>query len=169
MSKTLRRLVGILAGGLLGANATAAELLQGEVALDDGATAIFSLSGESREDVIDGEIRLGEQVFRITSTSRLGLIGAARGYDSDTGPVAEYAIFSSSFSEQTATGTPWVAADRRLHCDQPYNSFLVVYRMTDEGRIAALGSTPYPDLAEGGIPTDAATVYCFFSRPPETS
>ena len=155
--------------GLLAMNVQAAELLHGEVKLDDGATTTFSLSGESREDVIDGEIRLGEQAFRITKTSRLGLIGATRSYADDTGPVAEFAIFSSSFSEQTATGTPWVAADRRLHCDQPYNSFLVVYRMTDGDRIAALGSTPYPELAEGKVPTDSATVYCFFSRPPETS
>lgn len=155
--------------GLLITNAQAAELLQGEVALGDGTTTVFSLSGESRENVIDGEIRLGEQAFRITDTSRLGLVGAARSYTGDAGPVAEYAIFSSSFSEQTATGNPWVAADRRVDCDQPYNSFLVVYRMTDEGRIAALGSTPYPALAEGDVPTDSATVYCFSSRPPEAS
>lgn len=156
-------------GGLMAVSVRADVLLQGDMELDDGTMTAFSLSGESRENIIDGEIRLGERVFRITNTSRLGLIGASRSFTDENGPVAEFAIFSSSFSSRMATGDPWVAADRRVRCDQPYNSFLAVYRMTDEERIADLDPVPYPELAEGDVATRSATVYCFFSRPPEAS
>lgn len=163
------RFLSWLGAVLLATGVQAAELLHGEVTLADGTTAVFSVSGEDRRNIIDGEIQLGDQTFRITSTSRLGLIGALRDDVGDDGSVAEFAIFSSSFSPQTATGDPWIAADQRLNCDQPYNSFLAVYRITDPQQLAALDEAPYAELAEGDVAVQSAVVYCFFSRPPETS
>ncbi len=152
---------------LLGNPARAAELLTGTVELADGDTARFVLDGESRDQVIGGELRLGETAYRITHLSRLGLIGATREPSETDSGKAEYAVLSSSFSTLTATGQPWVAANRYLHCDQPYNTFLAIYRDVDDATLAELGAVPYPILAEGEVAPVNAVVYCFYSQPPE--
>jgi hypothetical protein len=156
----LRPLLQCLALALAGASALAEDLLQGTIGLADGQQLAFTLSGESRENVIGGTLRLGEQSFTIDRMSRLGLIGARRS------GAGEFAVFSSSFSEQTARGQPWVAGKRYLNCDQPYNSFLAVYRVEGTAALEKLGSTPYPALTEDGSKSTDSTVYCFMSRPP---
>jgi len=147
------------------ASGFAAELLVGEIQMDGGSAAHFSLSGESREQVVGGEIHIGERAFRVTGVSRLGLIGARRRLEGES-VVAEYAVFSSSFSDQTAVGQPWVAADSYRNCDQRYNSFVAIYRVEDAERVRELGNTPYPTLADDRSISDQSEVYCFLSRPP---
>ncbi|MEZ5590843.1 MAG: hypothetical protein R3F53_09125 [Gammaproteobacteria bacterium] len=160
----------LLGGSLLLAmtNAYSEELLHASVTLQDEQSAVFSLSGDSLEEIIGGQITLGDRVFLITKQSRLGLIGARReliGEDAAAG-AAEYAVFSSSFSSQTGVGQPWISATDYLHCEQPYNSFLALYQVTDNAALAKLGPVPYPVLAEGKGAPDKAIVYCFYAKPP---
>ena len=61
-------------------------------------------------------------------------------------------MFSSSFSEQSATGKPWVAAESAHGCDEPYNSFVAMYRVEGEETLIALGPIPYGTLSEGHLP-----------------
>ena len=131
----------------------------------------FSLDGESREKVVGGELRLGERRFEITGLSRMGLIGATRSVrEGEGGAVAfgEYAVFSSSFSDQTAVGQPWIRANAYHHCDEAYNSFLAVYRVEGAAAVEALGATPYAALTDDPAHAAGAVVYCFVSRPPGT-
>lgn len=143
----------------------AKDLLSGDVAVENGATVKFTLSGESRENVKDGEMALGERAFRITASSRTGLVGGERTVENTAEPTHEYAVFSSSFSEQTATGQPWVKATHYLNCDKPYNSFIAIYRVVGAERIKTLGVKSHPQLAEGTFTADQADAYCFTSRP----
>ncbi len=145
-----------------------AELLRGEVRLDNGARVVFSLFGESRNNLDGGHMRMGERVFREMRVSRLGLIGAKRLTRGTAGEIeyGEFAVFSSSFSEQTAVGQPWVAALTHIGCDTAYNAFLAVYRVEGEAAVEALGDIPYPTLTERNDASRASTVYCFMAKPP---
>ena len=144
--------------------ALAKELLSGSIVLDNAEKLAFSLTGESRDNVVGGAIVLGDETFEITSTSRLGLIGATGGTAAD-GTSLEYLVFSSSFSAQTAVGNPWVASHRQQGCDDDYNSFAALYRI-DEQQSASLGSNPYESLTNDVGLAREAVVYCFVSRPP---
>ena len=144
----------------------AGELLAGTVALEDGANVPFSLSGETLENVIGGTIRLGSASFEIARVSRMGLVGGTRVVAPGAGEprgYAEFVIFSSSFSSQTATGQPWVASRSYVRCDDDYNSFLALYRVYAVERREALGEIPYSVLTESVDVTDESTVYCFMS------
>jgi hypothetical protein len=137
------------------------ELLKGTI-VDSGKELTFALSGDNREDVVGGTITIDDRKFTITHVSRLGTIGAR--HDSDTSK--EFVIFSSSFSEQTATGQPWVAASQYKGCDQSYNSFLVFYLIKDEKKLKVMKDIPYADLTDNITNSDESEVYCFISRPP---
>ena len=76
-------------------------------------------------------------------------------------------MFSSSFSTQTAAGKPWLAADDAFGCDEPYNSYLALYRIEGEAAVKSLGPIPYPDLAEGRARSQYSRVSCFMARPPD--
>ena len=168
-SPLLRRLSAIALGAaatLAGPQAGAKDLLRATV--EDGME--FSLSGESRQDVMGGELVLGERRFKVTGVSRHGLIGASRVvHAADGGAVrfGEYAVFSSSFSDRTATGNPWTEAAEYHRCDEAYNSFLTVYHVEGEAAVKALGPQPYGQLTDDPASADKAVVYCFMSRPPE--
>ena len=130
----------------------------------------FFLTGENRQDIIGGEIKLDERAFTIDKVSRQGMIGASRSgahSDGTPGRYAEFAVFSSSFSEQTATGQPWVAGKIYVNCDQAYNSFLAIYRLNDSSVIADFDKSPYPVLLENAEKSDDSIVYCFNSKPPD--
>ena len=144
----------------------AAELLRGEIKQTDAAPLPFTLSAENRQDPVGGDISLGEKHFRIEKVSRLGLIGGKSVSDNTTGVSVEFVIFSSSFSEQTAVGQPWVAAKQYLHCDQAYNSFLALYHFDSAAAAAKLGEVPYGKLTDDLSQSDDSIVYCFISRPP---
>ena len=141
----------------------AAELIVGETRAGDAPSVPFRILGGSRANVLGGAITLGTSQFTIQRVSRRGLIGGARLAGEGDTSYAEYAVFSSSFSEQTAVGQPWVAARRYHHCDEPYNSFVAVYRVNGEKAVKALGSVPYPALIDDVERSDEATVYCFMS------
>lgn len=144
-------------------SASALELLTGTVpAAADQQPIAFNLSGPSRDDIIGGEIRFGERVFTIDQQSRMGLIGARRALEQGS----EFVVFSSSFSTQTATGQPRIAGQQYVNCEQPYNSYLAIYRVTDPAAVTALGETPYPQLLKDAGQSGDATVYCFYSKPP---
>ena len=135
---------------LLAGVAAAAELLVGTVPGGNGTAIEFGLEAEDREAVEGGRILLGETAYEISKVSQLGLIGArrfVRGGDARE-PYAEFLVLSSSFGEQTAVGKPWVAASESHGCEEPYNTFLAVYRVEGEAAVKALGPTPYPELAE---------------------
>ena len=161
----------------LGAHAEPKNLLSGTVPSstsgkesgNESEQLSFFLSGESRQEIIGGEIKLGERAFTIDKVSQRGLIGASRsGPNSDGTPgrYAEFAVFSSSFSEQTATGQPWAAGKVYVNCDQTYNSFLAIYRLNDSSAVAGLKQSPYPVLLEDIEKSDDSIVYCFNSKPP---
>ena len=129
----------------------------------------FSLTGENRQDIIGGEIKLGERAFTIDKVSRQGMIGASRSAphsEGTPGRYVEFAVFSSSFSEQTATGQPWVAGKIYVNCNQDYNSFLAIYRLNDSSIIAGFDKSPYPVLLQDIDKSDDSIVYCFNSKPP---
>ena len=149
-------------GLVLSELALAKELLRGEVIVSPGESAVFSLSGENREEVIGGLIKIGEREFEITKVSRLGLIGASRLANS----AGEFLVFSSSYSGQTAVGQPWVAADEYVNCEKDYNSFVGIYRIEDAAQLKSLGEVPYPKLTEGEAKAATSQVLCFMSRPP---
>lgn len=164
--KLARTGAGLLVAAIA-ATVTAAELLSARIVSEDGETVVFHLKGESREEVIGGAIEFGPRSFVITNLSRRGLIGARRDGTGDNGvPFVEYAVFSSSFSMQTAVGHPWASALSYVGCESPYNSFLAIYHVDEEKVIAALGSMPYPDLMDDASLSAGSRVYCFVSMPP---
>ena len=153
---------------LLAGVAAAAELLVGTMSGGNGTAIEFGLEAEDREAVEGGRILLGETAYEISKVSRLGLIGArrfVRGGDARE-PYAEFLVLSSSFGEQTAVGKPWVAASESHGCEEPYNTFLAVYRVEGEAAVKALGPTPYPELAENLSRSHDSRVFCFIARPP---
>ena len=75
-------------------------------------------------------------------------------------------MFSSSFSGQTATGQPWPDSRKYLYCDQPYNSFLAIYRVDGREAIEALRDFPFSDFTDRRDSTNDSVLYCFMSRPP---
>ena len=155
---------------LLPAEVVSKELLASTIPDGEGGTIAFRLDGESREKVVGGRILLGRAEYTIARVSRLGLIGAHRlGGGGDTGEErhAEYLVLSSSFSDQSATGTPWVAAESAHGCDEPYNSFVAMYRVEGEEALVALGPIPYRILTEDISRTADSRVLCFMARPPE--
>ena len=162
----------VLAAGaalLLAGLAGAAELLVGAAPDRDGAMLPFRLEAESRRDVVGGRILLGEVAYEISRVSRLGLIGARRfvvGDGDGRGRHAEFLVFSSSFSEQTAVGSPWPAAREAYGCDEPYNTYLALYRVEGDAAVKSLGPIPYPDLVEDLSRSQHSHVSCFMARPP---
>ena len=146
--------------------AGAKELLTGAVWLGEDQKVPFSLSGEARDNVVGGEIRLGEASFEITRVSTMGLIGASRwhaGEDPSEPAYGEFVTFSSSFSEETAVGQPWVAARKYVNCDVAYNSFIAIYRVDGIDAVKALGPVPYRVVTNDIDASDESTVYCFIS------
>lgn len=152
---------------LIAGPAPAKELLSGVV--DTGTKEFtFSLTGEDRENVVGGNITLGDRVFKIAKVSRMGLIGAGRLVVAKTEKqrYGEFVTFSSSFSAQTATGQPWVAAQRYVNCDRAYNSFLALYKVVGQEALEVLGAIPYSALNKDTGASQESTVYCFMSNPP---
>jgi len=146
--------------------ATGKELLAGTVPSDEGDLA-FTLSGESRRNVVGGSIVLGERSFEIAKVSRHGLVGAHRFNTDGANQYAEFVVFSSSYTDQTAVGAPWVAAREAHRCDEPYNAFIAIYRIDGEDAVKALGPTPYPVLVEDVERSNGSRVYCFVGTPAE--
>ena len=154
---------------LLAGAAAAAVLLVGAAPDSDGSMLAFRLEAENRRDVMGGRIVLGEIEYEISKVSRLGLTGARRFVEGDgdgAGRYAEFLVFSSSFSQQTAVGKPWLAAREAYGCDEPYNTYLALYRVEGEAAVKALGPIPYPDLAEDLSRSQHSHVSCFMARPP---
>ena len=81
-------------------------------------------------------------------------------------PYAEFLVLSSSFSEQTGVGKPWPAARGSFGCEEPYNTFLALYRVEGEAAVKALGPIPYPALVEDVSRSHDSRVFCFVARPP---
>ena len=155
---------------LLAGEVASKELLAGTAPDGAGGTLAFRLDAESRQDVVGGRILLGGSEYTISRVSRLGLIGAHRlegGGDEEGDRYADYLVFSSSFSQRSATGTPWVAAQTAHGCDVPYNSFAALYRVDGEEALAALGPIPYAALTEDGSRSQHSRVHCFMARPPD--
>ena len=168
-----RRAAGVLAASvalLLASGAAAEELLVGTMPEGGDAAVAFRLDGESRDDIVGGRIVLGEIEYEVSRVSRLGLIGARRfvlGAGDERERYAEFLVFSSSFSRQTAVGKPWPSAREAYGCDKPYNSYLALYRVEGEAAVKALGPIPYPELAENGARSQHSRVSCFMAHPPE--
>ena len=161
----------VLVAGVLALAASAAgagELLVGAIPHADGARIAFGLEAESRENAVGGRILLGETGYEISRVSRLGLIGARRFVNGggEQEPYAEFLVLSSSFSEQTGVGKPWPAARESFGCEEPYNTFLVLYRVEGDAAVKALGPIPYPELVENVARSHDSRVYCFTARPP---
>jgi len=76
----------------------------------------------------------------------------------------EFAVFSSSYTEQTATGQPWIAGDSYLQCEQEYNSFLAIYRVHPD-KAKLLPEPPFGNLTDSTEHSDESVVYCFVSGP----
>ena len=153
----------------LAGTAAAAELLRGTAPVGDDATVRFRLEAENRNDLVGGRIFLGEIEYEISRVSRLGLVGARRfatGDDGGRGRYAEFLVLSSSYSDQTAVGKPWLAARDAYGCDRPYNTYYGFYRVEGEAAVKALGPIPYPDLAEDPSRSQHSHVACFMARPP---
>ena len=151
----------IVAGG-----AAAADLLVGTIPGGNGAEIGFRLEAEDRKAVVGGRIHLGESGYEISRVSRLGLIGARRFATGDGGPYAEFLVLSSSFSDQTAVGDPWLAARASHGCEEPYNTVLALYRVEGDAAVKALGPIPYPRLADDLSLSRDSRVFCFVARPP---
>ena len=147
-----------------GARVNAAELITGEVRSANGAAIAFRLLGQDADDLVGGEIVLGQAHFRIQRVSLRGLIGAVRSPRADNKSRKEFAVFSSSYSAQTATGTPWVASRRYHQCDRPYNSFLAIYEVLDAQRLEKLGRSPYATLTHDASHANDSQVFCFVSK-----
>lgn len=145
-------------------HAHAKDLLSGTISVAGETPMEFRLSGKSRKDVVGGEINVGKRRFAITNVSRRGLIGG-RGLaaSDDVEGHREFVVFSSSFSEQTATGQPWLSALEYRNCDTSYNSFLALYHIRDTA-VATLGPTPYSKLTDDSKNSARSVVYCFMSR-----
>ncbi len=167
MQRILERVGVALMAAVTVVTLPAAELLSARVTGEQGDAMSFRLTGENRDDVVGGSIELGPRSFTIARVSLSGLIGASRSSARGAKPVfAEFAVFSSSFSRQTAVGQPWVSARGYSECDAPYNSFLAIYRIEGEKAIAGLGPTPYARLAQDVTSSQTSQVYCFVSTPP---
>ena len=163
------RALGASAAVCVAGAAAAAELLVGEAPDDTGSVVEFRLEAENRDDLVGGRIFLGGFEYEISRVSRLGLVGARRfvtGAGDSGGPYAEFLVFGSSYSEQTAVGKPWVAARDAYGCDRPYNTYFGFYRIEGETAVKALGPIPYPDLAEDFSRSHHSHVSCFMARPP---
>ena len=148
--------------------ATAADLLIGTMPDGNGAEIEFGLEGKDRDDVVGGRILLGENGYEISRVSRLGLIGARRfvaGGDAQE-HYAEFLVLSSSFSDQMAVGKPWVSARQAHGCEEPYNTFVALYRVEGDSAVKALGLIPYPELVESTSRSNDSWVFCFVARPP---
>ena len=160
----------VLGAALLPTGEAATDLLVGTMPNHNGPALAFRLEAESRRDVVGGRIVLGESAYEISRVSRLGLIGARRfvggGAEGQQQRYAEFLVFSSSFSEQTAVGKPWLAAHEAYGCDEPYNTYLALYRVEGEAAVKALGPIPYPKLAEEPSRSQESRVFCFMARPP---
>ena len=153
---------------LAGGGAVAEDLLVGAAPDGNGSVLAFRLEAENRRDVVGGHIVLGESAYEISRVSRLGLIGARRFVndgDAGQGRYAEFLVLSSSFSEQTAVGKPWLAAREAYGCDEPYNTYFAFYRVEGEAAVKSLGPIPYPDLAEDLSLSHHSRVFCFMARP----
>ena len=165
-----RRARGLVASALmlLSGVAAAAELLVGTMPGGNGSETAFRLEAEDRDSVTGGRVLLGEIEYEISRVSRLGLIGARRFVTGGGGQehYAEFLVFSSSFSEQTAVGEPWIAAREAYGCEEPYNTYLALYRVEGEAAVKALGPIPYPALAEDPSLSQRSRVSCFMARPP---
>ena len=165
-----RRARGLVASALmlLSGVAAAAELLVGTMPGGNGSETAFRLEAEDRDSVTGGRVLLGEIEYEISRVSRLGLIGARRFVTGSGGQehYAEFLVFSSSFSEQTAVGEPWIAAREAYGCEEPYNTYLALYRVEGEAAVKALGPIPYPALAEDPSLSQRSRVSCFMARPP---
>jgi hypothetical protein len=146
--------------------AGAKELLRGEVKTADGRKLGFRVVAEDREEIVGGKLRLGDAEFVIAKESRLGMIGAARFSEKGEKEFGEYAVLSSSFSDMTAKGRPWVKARDYVGCDDDYNTFVAVYRVYGVDRVNALGSTPYNAFTNDLDAADESVVYCLYSAPP---
>jgi len=140
--------------------AVADDLLSGTAALDDGTPVPFLLNGNSREDVIGGQIVFGDRQFEITSVSEHNLVGAKL----KEGDKVHLAVFSSSYSRVTSTGKPWTAGQTHHGCEQPYNSFMAIYEVTAEA-LKELPDPPYWQIGENAELADSSSVYCFMSQP----
>lgn len=164
VSRTRRAALAALLGcaPLCPSGAAAETLMSGSVAGADGKTLAFELIGKTAEELVGGALRLGEREFLITAKSVHRLLGGERAAGDDA---AEYAVFSSSYSPQTATGQPWVAGRRYLHCDRPYNTFLAVYRVSGAAALKAVQDKPYSLLADDLANSSDSTVYCFYAEP----
>lgn len=168
----MRRRTGTLAACaalLLASASQAAELLVGTAPDGGGSEVGFRLEAENRRDLVGGRIFLGDFVYEISRVSRLGLVGARRfviGDDTGQGRYAEFVVFASSYSEQTAVGKPWIATREAYGCDRPYNTYLGLYRVEGEAAVKALGPIPYPDLAENVSRSQHSHVACFMAFPP---
>jgi len=165
------RLAGALAAAalLFAGSGEAAGLLVGTAPDVDGSPLPFRLEAGNRRDLVGGRILLGGVAYEISRVSRLGLIGARRfvaGNGDGRGRYAEFLLFSSSFSEQTAVGTPWPAARGAYGCDEPYNTYLALYRVEGEAAVKSLGPIPYPDLADDPSRSQHSHVSCFMAHPP---
>ena len=150
----------------LPAKALGADLILGSFVDERSAEVAFRIDADSREKIIGGLISLDDRRYRIVGESRHGLIGASRLEGTklaEENRVGEYLVFSSSFSEQTATGNPWVASNRYVGCETPYNSFVALYRVLGQVNITALGGKPFGSLTEGKVEALDASVYCFMS------
>jgi len=146
--------------GLVFCTTTIADvLLTGEVFDHSNEKVGFSLSGENLEDVVGGEIKLGDARFEITHVSVHSLVGAV-----GQGNPRKFAVFSSSYTEQTATGQPWIASDSYLYCDQQYNSFLAIYSVNDD-QAEELPEPPFANLTDSTDHSESSVVYCFISNP----
>ena len=167
------RAAGVLAASaalVFASGAAAKDLLAGTMPEGDSSVVAFRLDAESREDIVGGRIVLGEVGYEVSKVSRLGLIGARRFVGSDGDALesyAEFLVFSSSFSGQTAVGKPWLAAREAYGCDKPYNSYLAIYRVEGEAAVKSLGPIPYPDLVEDDSRSRHSRVSCFMAHPPE--
>lgn len=159
----------ILAAGLAGGFsqcASAANLVEGSLVDESDQPVAFSITAEARDKLVGGAMTLGEREYRIVGESRYGLVGASRleGTElAEENRVGEYLVFSSSYSEQTATGDPWVRSDRYVGCDKPYNSFVARYRVLGQAKLDQLGPKPFGELIDGKLESDDASVYCFTS------
>lgn len=163
-----RRARGLAAGALalVAGVAAAADLLVGTIPDGSGSEIGFRLEAEDRKSVVGGRVHLGEIGYEISRVSRLGLIGARRFATGAEGPHAEFLVLSSSFSDQTAVGEPWLAARAAYGCKEPYNTFLALYRIEGDAAVKALGPIPYPQLAENLDLSQDSRVFCFIARPP---
>ncbi|MEM9385283.1 MAG: hypothetical protein AAGA68_09510 [Pseudomonadota bacterium] len=168
MNTALSRIIrALLTAGiaLAAATASAEDLLRGEFTNRDGERQPFLVTGDSPEEIVGGHIHMGDDQYVIAKQSRLGLIGAARFQQGGDREYGEYAVLSSSFSEMTATGQPWVKAQNYVGCDKDYNTFVALYRVYGVDRVNALGSSPYGSFTDDPEAADESIVYCLYSRP----